>query len=325
MRYALIEIELSDRLVPILLGRDDAGYGLLLRLDGDPVHFVLEPLDGPATLGPNDVDQAAGEAGALEILRERIRRELSPPTRRRPISLTVAVCTRDRIEELTRCLDSVLALQATAGESALDVLVIDNASRDEATFELTRSLGVRYAHEPLPGLDFARNRALRESGAEFVAFVDDDARVGPGWLDGLETALAEQPDAAVVTGLVLPLELESEAQILFEQYGGFRRGFQKIRFAGDHLPGSRSIRWLRAASAPAATWSYGGRRYSRSAGSTRRSTPALHFQGVATSTSSIASPEPGCRSSMSRACSSTTGTGRIATPCAASTGAGEPA
>ena len=31
---------------------------------------------------------------------------------------------------------------------------------------------------------------------------------------------------------------KAEAQILFEQYGGFRRGFQKIRFAGDHLPGS---------------------------------------------------------------------------------------
>jgi len=152
------------------------------------------------------------------------------------ISLTVAVCTRDRVDELAHCLGSVLALGTE--ERPLDVLVVDNASKDEATRELAESLGVRYVHEPLPGLDFARNRALHDSEAEFVAFVDDDARVDRAWLEGLETALAEQPDAAVVTGLVLALELETEAQILFEQHGGFRRGFQKIRFAGKYLPGA---------------------------------------------------------------------------------------
>jgi hypothetical protein len=38
-----------------------------------------------------------------------------------------------------------------------------------------------------------------------------------------------------VTGLVVPLELETEAQLLFEQYGGFGRGFRRTwHRAGAH-------------------------------------------------------------------------------------------
>jgi GT2 family glycosyltransferase len=48
-------------------------------------------------------------------------------------------------------------------------------------------------------------------------------------------AWAENPDAAAFTGLVLPYELLTEAQILFEERGGFRRGFEKIRY-GQILP-----------------------------------------------------------------------------------------
>ncbi len=57
------------------------------------------------------------------------------------------------------------------------------------------------------------------------------------WLNGLMEAWAENPDAGGFTGLVLPYELQTNAQILFEQRGGFRRGFEKIRY-GQILPGN---------------------------------------------------------------------------------------
>jgi hypothetical protein len=41
-----------------------------------------------------------------------------------------------------------------------------------------------------------------------------------------------------VTGLVLPAELVTRAQVLFERRGGFGRGFQKLRYAGQTLPGN---------------------------------------------------------------------------------------
>ena len=46
-------------------------------------------------------------------------------------------------------------------------------------------------------------------------------------------AWQSHPDAAAITGLVLPLALETEAQILFERAGGFRRGCRTLR----HEPG----------------------------------------------------------------------------------------
>jgi GT2 family glycosyltransferase len=97
---------------------------------------------------------------------------------------------------------------------------------------------VRRVVEPVPGLDFARNRALREARGEVVAFLDDDIVADPGWLDGLREALAEDPEAGIVTGLVLPFALATPAQVTFERRGGFRRGTRKLRYAGDRLPGN---------------------------------------------------------------------------------------
>jgi GT2 family glycosyltransferase len=148
------------------------------------------------------------------------------------------VCTHGRPEALAGCLRSVLALRAGDADR-FELLVIDNAPPDARTRQLVAGLPeVRYAVEPRPGLDFARNRALAEAGGEWVAFLDDDVEADDGWLAGLEEALAENPDAGALTGLVLPAELESEAQIVFERRGGFRRGFAKLRYEGSEAPGN---------------------------------------------------------------------------------------
>jgi GT2 family glycosyltransferase len=116
--------------------------------------------------------------------------------------------------------------------------VIDNAPSDESTKDIVASMHeVRYVQETRPGLDFARNRALCEASGDLIAFLDDDVTVDSGWLSGLVEAWAENMDAAAFTGLVLPFELAYEAQVLFEQRGGFRRGFEKIRY-GHSLPGN---------------------------------------------------------------------------------------
>jgi len=127
--------------------------------------------------------------------------------------VSLAICTRNRAESLARTLDSVSQITYPNFE----VIVIDNAPDDERTAELLtgRFPHFRYVREPRPGLDNARNRAIREASGEIVAFTDDDTVVDAHWLTALTVAF-DSPDVMCVTGLVVPYELDHPAQQLFE-------------------------------------------------------------------------------------------------------------
>ena len=139
--------------------------------------------------------------------------------------VTVAVCTRDRTASLSLCLDALTKLNYPA----LDLLVVDNAPSSEATEHLVRERfpTMRYVREDRPGLDWARNRAIQEARGDIIAFTDDDAMADPNWISAIVRVFLENPEVMAVTGLVLPYELETEAQWLFERYGGFGKGFER--------------------------------------------------------------------------------------------------
>jgi glycosyltransferase involved in cell wall biosynthesis len=237
MPYSIIDIEVTQPLPTISLSESDTGIALILRRKDKPIGFLMQALPAKSVLTPEDLAQLIAKEAGTKLLQESIRDELITTASLAHFpSLTVAICTKDRPENLARCLQSLLNLQTP--DLKLEILVIDNAPSDERTKELVKSLqSVRYVREPKPGLDFARNRALDSATGELLAFLDDDVVVDRKWLEGLMEAWAENPDAAAFTGLVLPYELATDAQILFEQRGGFRRGFEKIRY-GQVLPGN---------------------------------------------------------------------------------------
>ena len=147
-------------------------------------------------------------------------------------SVCVAICTRNRTELLRRALDSIELQTVHPAET----LVVDNSPSDASTENLIRERypKVRYFREDRLGLNFARNRALRETATEVVAFIDDDAVAEPGWVAVIEKVFSENYRIAVCTGKVMPYSLETEGQRLFEANGGFSRGDRRIR-----LPGGR--------------------------------------------------------------------------------------
>ena len=143
-------------------------------------------------------------------------------------STTVAICTRERPEDLTRALHAIAALCPAPAE----VLVIDNAPATPRTREVVESFpSCRYVREDRRGLDAARNRALSEAASSIVAFTDDDAAPEPGWLGYLLQPFAD-PRVMCATGLTLPLELETTAQEWFERLSPFGRGFERRLFDG---------------------------------------------------------------------------------------------
>lgn len=167
---------------------------------------------------------------------------MTPSANPRPAgpSVTVAVCTRDRPGDLARCLDALAAVTYPA----LELLVVDNAPSTDAAERLVRRRPrVRYVREPRPGLDHARNRAIAEATGEILAFTDDDVMVDAEWVGALATVFRDDPGAGAATGLVLPLELATDAQRLFETYRSFARGSVRRRVVAEPGGGSVAARY----------------------------------------------------------------------------------
>jgi Predicted glycosyltransferases len=214
---------------------------VLVRWSGVPVGIV-EVSTRHGYIRPHDVFDALRRIQPHALPREAVRRALlttgiqaplqpsacPPPidsTATPRLSTSVAVCTRDRPDDLASCLASLARLDPPPRE----VLIVDNAPSTDATRRLV--LGsypqFRYIEEPRPGLDHARNRGITEATGEIIAFTDDDVVVDPNWVGTLAHTFASDPAIGLVTGLAEPLEQETDAQIFFENYGGFGRGCRR--------------------------------------------------------------------------------------------------
>ena len=138
--------------------------------------------------------------------------------------MTVVVCTRERPAALARTLDSLLGQRYPD----MRVLVVDNAPVSGGTAEVVRAAARRgpvdYLVEPVPGLSRARNRAVAAAPGEILAWLDDDEVADPYWLAEVARALADHPDADVVSGVIVPAALDTAAQVWFEQFGGHSKG-----------------------------------------------------------------------------------------------------
>jgi GT2 family glycosyltransferase len=253
----VVEVELSQ---PLPSFSELHGYRSLqglVRLHGAPLGWVRLPLPNgrcsAAALSKAILDQYSwpiirhlvadglhAPLGPQGLRLEDLLDQQHPRPSGRVPTVTVAVCTRERATDLARCLEALALLEYPA----LELLVVDNAPRSEATRELVgRYPQVRYVREPRPGLDWARNRALAEAGGEIVAYTDDDVVVDRGWVAALARVFAENAEVMAVTGLVAPYELETEAQLLFEQYGGFGRGFERQWYCLDPEDRRQAVRY----------------------------------------------------------------------------------
>jgi GT2 family glycosyltransferase len=159
----------------------------------------------------------------------------------RATPVTVVVCTRDRAEQLARCLDALRRLE----HDDLEILIVDNAPADDATERLVTARAaadprLRYVREERPGLSRARNRGLREARAGIVAFTDDDVLVDPLWAAALARGFARDPQVACVTGLVATASLGLPEERYFDARVSWassceQRVFSAVRTAGDSV------------------------------------------------------------------------------------------
>lgn len=258
-KAAVVEVELAAPLGGVSV---PPGQNVLLVawLCGQPIGMTLRPAielgSGPdvaavinqdlgellrAALpghGLSDADPILTEAGiphAPCAYRERlgVQAQSGP-------GISVIICTRERADSLRRCLESLLG----STYSSYEIVVIDNAPRTQATADVCAEFAtdhphaeIHYHQEPNPGLSRARNTGIEAARYDLVAFIDDDERADRNWLAALSLDLESAPDVGCVSGIVLPAELATDAQVRFEQFGGHSkgRGFARVIFDDAYL------------------------------------------------------------------------------------------
>jgi glycosyltransferase involved in cell wall biosynthesis len=168
----------------------------------------------------------------VQDLRDQLRSDINVAGQLRPslaaagtasLDATVVICTRDRVAGLR----TTLASLERQTDPEFQVLVVENGSSapDSAAVVAESALPhCEHVTESRPGLSRARNRALEAVHTELVAWLDDDEVADPGWVHRLREGFAHEAKPAAVCGVMLPAELETEAQVRFEQYGGFNKG-----------------------------------------------------------------------------------------------------
>ncbi len=234
MATAILDLEISKLPPEIAVEERYSKALVLIRLHGKPIGQATVTVVG-GRIGGDELREilmnATGENLWKNWLYEALAWDERGPVQAMPIA-TVAICTRDRPEDLRRCLDALMVMP----DDGQEYLVIDNCPATDATRELVKNNypQVRYVREDdLAGESAARNRALREAKHEFVVFTDDDAVPDRYWLRSLLRNFRD-PRVTCVTGLVMPLELETEAQEWFERYSPYGQGFERRVFDGAH-------------------------------------------------------------------------------------------
>ncbi len=126
-----------------------------------------------------------------------------------PNTLTVLICTHNRVDLLSRVIHSLNAAKQPAGWR-VRLFVVANACTDETHGFLDNygregnPLPLRWIAEPTPGKSHALNRALPLLEDAVVAFVDDDHRVHGDYLVEVARATESWPDAGLICGRILP-------------------------------------------------------------------------------------------------------------------------
>lgn len=99
-------------------------------------------------------------------------------------TISVLVCTYRRMPQLALLLDDLAAQTRRPDE----IVVVDNDQTGSAQATVTAFAArapcpVRYEVQPLKNISITRNRTVALAGGDWFAFVDDDERTPPDWLE----------------------------------------------------------------------------------------------------------------------------------------------
>lgn len=161
-------------------------------------------------------------------------------------SLAIVICTFKRPELLGQCLRSVAAQQRPQGShGAINVYVVDNSDEGDAQEIVAgaaaeSALPMRWLAAHPANISVARNAGVAAGREDFVAFIDDDQELEPGWLAAVFRAFADDCAADAWLGRVngafeAPERATAAIRNLFSRQIEEKSGFELFAFGPKKL------------------------------------------------------------------------------------------
>lgn len=116
--------------------------------------------------------------------------------------VSVCICTRNRVDDLKRAIESVYQ----SSYSNIEVIVSDDSTNEESERMIESNFfNVKYVKGPRKGLCFNRNNALKLVEGTRILFMDDDVIMSPDFLQIVDNRLLkfdkETRKKMVITGI----------------------------------------------------------------------------------------------------------------------------
>jgi glycosyltransferase involved in cell wall biosynthesis len=112
-------------------------------------------------------------------------------------SITLCICTMNRPEDLSRCLDSVFQ----SYEMPDEIVISDDSPNGRPTqLVVAKYPGVIYQEGPRRGLGPNRNACIKCAKSSHVIFIDDDVRVPSEFFATAQRLIASADSKTIITG-----------------------------------------------------------------------------------------------------------------------------
>lgn len=148
-----------------------------------------------------------------------------------PPTVSVVIPTIGRSAVFDRVVESVLA--SHYADLELVLVLNGDADPDLCTRRLRGERRAVVVQERRRGAALARNAGARRAHGSVLFFVDDDVVLTPHTVRHAVEPLLRDPGVGGVTGRIRAAAVESDAQRLLEEYGGYDKGSDAVLFSAE--------------------------------------------------------------------------------------------
>lgn len=136
------------------------------------------------------------------------------------MELTIAICTRNREDDLSKCVKSI-AKQSIENKN-IEVLIVDDGNlKDQYISNIKDQLfnfEVNYHKKKSPGLYLSRLKSIEIAKGDIILFLDDDITLEESYIQYLLDTYEKYPDTAGVGGVDILLPKYSLLRTIYTTF-----------------------------------------------------------------------------------------------------------